>query len=103
IRHALVKPMIVQEVPRITSSPEASGYLGLPFTFQVTTAFSGGAGVREFSATDLPSGLEIDVDSGLIFGRPEAVGAFSSWVAVSNENGTTSALWRLTVKDPFEE
>ena len=54
-------------------------------------------GPTDFNATNLPSGLEIDPSSGLIFGVPNEVGEFNSTIEISNISGSDSEVFKFVV------
>lgn len=102
LHFALVEPLIIQQVPVLTGPAAAQGFVNLPFTHQLQTGSFPTQESLVFSAASLPTGLEIDPQSGLIFGRPTSVGTFKLWLEIQNENGASGRAFSITVMDPFE-
>lgn len=53
-----------------------------------------------FTAEDLPSGLEIDTDTGVISGIPEQSGQFTATITAANEAGTSSETVSFRIDGP---
>ena len=64
---------------------ELAGVIGQPFSFQVTSP-----NAASFSASDLPPGLSIDSQSGLISGTPTASGNFVASIQVTSQSGSST-------------
>jgi len=73
--------------PAITSLLNVAAVIGLPFSYQITAS----NGPTGFGATNLPPGLGVNPDNGLISGTPTATGTFSSTLSASNAVGTGTA------------
>jgi hypothetical protein len=92
--------------PEVTSPTTAAGVVGAPFTYQITAsnaptcyfATTPGAKGTVPPASSLPPGLTYDMASGLISGKPLAVGNYPIQVAAMNDGGIATALVTLTVK-----
>jgi hypothetical protein len=84
--------------PVINSALTATGTVGVPFTYTITTA-NGPFSI--FNATPLPAGLGINTATGEIFGTPTAATALAGTaVTISATNGvpeTGTAILTLTV------
>ena len=78
----------------ITSSTSATGRVGQPFSFQVTTA--GGSSSTRLSANALPPGLSIDPVTGVISGTPTAEGSTAITLTVTDGALTSSLILQLT-------
>ena len=79
----------------ITSPLAAGGQVGRPFTY--AAAASGNA--NKFNANNLPPGLAIDVNSGIISGIPVQPGTFSVTLSASNAFNTGTAVLIIKI-DP---
>lgn len=80
-------------VPVITSVLSAVAQAGSLFTFPVSASNS----PTSFQAAGLPSGLNINSVTGMIFGTPLAGGTSSVTVSASNASGNGSSVMVLTV------
>jgi hypothetical protein len=74
--------------PNITSSLTASGTVGQPFNYQITTDNNPPA--TSYGAAPLPSGLSVNTASGEITGTPSIAGTFNVTISASNAGGTDS-------------
>ncbi len=77
--------------PEITSSLTASGIVGEPFNYTITTI----GNPQSYSATGLPDGLMLDTGSGIITGTPTLAGSYPVVLGVANSLGNSTA--NLTV------
>jgi uncharacterized repeat protein (TIGR03803 family) len=82
--------------PTITSSTVASGAVGTPFTYHITTAHAATA----LTALIPPCGLAFDASSGTITGTPNANGSFQIPITATNSSGTNASVLSLTVQPP---
>lgn len=82
------------QVPGITSSSNASGTVGMPFSFQVTATNNPTA----FSLTDgsFPTGIVLN-SAGVISGTPMVSGTFDVTLSATNAQGSGMQAFRLTV------
>lgn len=79
--------------PAITSATSASAQYGTDFNYAIAATQS----PSSFSATGLPPGLSLDGATGIISGRPAALGNFSVTLQASNSGGTGTATLALAV------
>jgi C1A family cysteine protease len=80
-------------IPQIGSPLVATGATGSPFSYQIVASNS----PTSYGATNLPSGLTVDVAAGAIAGTPATAGTFSITISATNAAGTGSAVLSLTV------
>lgn len=80
-------------IPTLTSPISATGTVGQPFTFDVTTSES----VTNFSAEDLPPGLSINSSTGVISGTPTQAGIFQVLLMAKSGNWTGGNILTLTI------
>jgi uncharacterized repeat protein (TIGR03803 family) len=83
-------------VPTITGSAIASGSVGTPFTYHITTAHAATA----LTALIPPCGLAFDASSGTIRGTPNTTGFFQIPITATNGSGTYASVLSLTVLPP---
>jgi autotransporter-associated beta strand protein len=69
--------------PVITSSPSASGNVGLAFSYQIAASNT----PRSYAAANLPAGLNLNTTTGLISGFPTAVGDTTVTLTAENPAG----------------
>lgn len=69
--------------PVITSSTNATGGVGTIFTYRITASNF----PTSFGATNLPPGLSVDADTGVIEGRPTQAGNFDTTISATNAGG----------------
>jgi len=81
--------------PSITSATSASGTVGETFSYQVTA--SGNPFSYRING-EMPSGLEINENTGLVFGTPTEVGTFQATVEAVNNGGTGSRSLTITIR-----
>ncbi|MBT8084456.1 MAG: putative Ig domain-containing protein [Woeseia sp.] len=86
----------VSSSPVIVYPGEQSGTVGIAVELQIT-ATDGDNDVLTFSATGLPSGLNIDTATGLITGTPDTAGTFNADVTVSDGNETDNAVFQWII------
>lgn len=79
-------------IPVITSSLTATGAEAMSFTYQIT----GSDSPTNFGAQDLPLGLVVDPNSGIISGTPVYGGDFYSTIFATNLWGVGSAVLHFT-------
>jgi hypothetical protein len=79
--------------PMFANATSATGRVGVPFSFQLTT--TGASAAAKFSATNLPAGLTI-TQSGLISGTVNTVGSTAVNVTLSDGGATRTSNLQLT-------
>ena len=70
----------------ITSGGTASGTVGTSFTYQITASNN----PTSFGASNLPTGLSVNTQSGAITGTPTVAGTNTAVIFASNVAGTGS-------------
>jgi T5SS/PEP-CTERM-associated repeat protein len=73
--------------PAISSATTSVARPGLPFSYQITASNN----PTSFGATDLPAGLTVDNNTGLISGTPTTTGAFIVPINANNAAGSGQA------------
>ena len=79
--------------PEITSGTSATGTVRSAFKYTITASNS----PEKFDASDLPPGLSVDTNTGIIQGTPTKSGIFHSTISATNVGGTTSAALKLVI------
>jgi hypothetical protein len=80
--------------PVITSPGTASGSAGKPFSYQITATNN----PASYSASPLPSGLNLNASTGRISGTPVAPGATSVTISATNASGTGTATLVINIR-----
>jgi PKD repeat protein len=75
---------VTGEAPIITSAAPPAGLLNVPYSFRFTAI---GAPAPQFAADQLPPGLSLDPETGLLSGTPTASGSYTVHVTASNAEG----------------
>lgn len=81
--------------PQITSSLNASGRVGTPFSYNIQATNL----PTSYNATGLPGGLSVDTATGLITGTPTDSAVFNITISATNAHGTDSENLRLIIAD----
>ncbi len=81
------------QAPEINSSLTASGFVGTAFSYGITALY----GAAEFGADDLPPGLTVNPDTGIISGTPSEAGQFSCTITAANSYGTDTETLIITI------
>lgn len=82
---------------KITTAELTVGFLGSQYSFQLTA--EGGTAPREWSASGLPDGLELDSETGVIGGSSAIDGEFTVAVTVKDAAGeTASSSFQLIIR-----
>ncbi len=79
--------------PVITSSTIADGVFNAQFSYAITAIND----PDTFAAVDLPSGLDVDPDTGVISGTPTAAGSYTVTLGASNDAGTGTETLDVTI------
>jgi hypothetical protein len=74
------------QIPVITSSGTANGTVGTAFNYTITASNS----PSSFGASNLPSGLSVNTQSGAITGTPTVAGTNTAIIYAGNSAGTAS-------------
>lgn len=85
-----------QPIPVITSPGTASGVAGDLFSYLIRAT----NGPTSFAADPLPPGLELNPDTGLIFGNPAIAGIYTLSLEASNADFTGSRSLTLDISPP---
>lgn len=85
--------------PVITSDLNASGFVGVPFSYTITAINS----PTSYNATGLPPGFSINTTTGVISGTPGATGTFFITISATNGIGFDEQTLILTITDPGPE
>ena len=81
------------QAPVITSATSATATVGQPFSYQIAATNS----PFSFSATGLPSGLSVNLLSGLITGSPTSAGTLTATIGASNASGVGATQFSIAV------
>ena len=97
-RQAAVTPISINSSPVIVNPGSRSDAVGLPVSLQIQASDSDDDDLT-FSATNLPAGLSIDTDTGLISGTPTTTTTYSTSVTVSDASESDTAVfsWHIQV------
>jgi hypothetical protein len=88
---------ITSASPSLVNSPNsASGNVGAPFSFTVTSAIF----PATYGATALPSGLSLNPATGVISGTPTTAGTYNVTVSALNGVASGSASLLITIGEP---
>jgi hypothetical protein len=79
----------------VTSTLNAYGFVGQPFTYTVTGANS----PLSYGASNVPPGLTFNTTNGILDGVPSLAGVFDVSIAVTNAVGVGEAVLRLEIFD----
>ncbi|WP_181456877.1 choice-of-anchor D domain-containing protein [Flavobacterium lacus] len=85
--------------PVITSDLNASGFVGVPFSYTITAINS----PTSYNATGLPPGFSINTTTGVISGTPGVTGTFFITITATNGSGFDEQTLILTVTNPGPE
>jgi hypothetical protein len=89
----VVLTVYLPPLPVITSSNTATGTVGAWFSYDITATNP----VTSFGAPNLPAGLALDPNSGIITGRPETDGTNDVTITASNAAGIATVTLTLTI------
>lgn len=80
--------------PTITSASTATGFVGVPFSYQITAA---NATSYALTAGTLPDGLSLNTGTGLISGTPTTLGGPVTLTLTATSTGGTSSPFDLAI------
>jgi hypothetical protein len=89
----------VNTAPVLTDPPDQTTGMGVPVSLQLQ-ATDADNDTLSFSASGLPTGMQIAAATGLISGTPTTVGVFSVTVSVSDGVASVSQIITWTIFDP---
>lgn len=81
------------DYPILTSPISATGTVGQPFSYAITTSSSAGS----FEAVDLPPGISINYSTGIISGTPTQEGTFQVQLTARSGSRTGGNILTLTI------
>ena len=90
---ATLRVSIAVAAPVITSATTASGQVGQAFSYRITASNA----PASFTASGLPTGLNVNTSTGLISGTPSTAGIYSVTLGATNAGGSDTATLTLTV------
>jgi PKD repeat protein len=79
--------------PVVSSGAAATGQVGVAFSYQITASNS----PTSYGASGLPSGLSVNISTGLISGTPAVAGTSAATVSATNAGGTGSKTVTITI------
>jgi hypothetical protein len=88
--------IVIPPPPVITSATTANGFVGVPFSYQITATNN----PTSFDAVGLPPGLSVNTSTGLISGTPTTAGTYTVTISATNAGGTGSAILTITIDIP---
>ena len=84
-------------IPFVTSVATATATVGQPFVYTITADNA----PTSFNAENLPEGLFVGSNNGLIVGTPIAIGTYTVTISATNRTGTGTLSLTLTVNGPL--
>ena len=82
---------VISSNPVLPVSPAVAGTVGNAFTSTQIVASNPPITAGSYTATGLPSGISVDINSGIISGNPSQSGDFTVTLGASNSSGASTA------------
>ncbi len=102
-RQAEITPISINSSPVIVNPGPQSGIVGIPLSLQINASDGDPEDTLTYSASNLPAGLTINANTGLISGTPTTATSYNASVTVSdgNEDDTANFTWNIVIAPPL--